>query len=268
MMRRIAIEVKDLEYRYEKQVALLNNINLKIYEGSIVTILGKNGVGKTTFLDCIMGFNSKYRGSILVYGENQQRYTKKQLASMIAFVPQIGALSFDYTVEEFVLMGCVSSMGYFSTPNAEHENQVKRALKILGIENLRKRSMYSLSGGEKQLVYIARALAQQPKIIVLDEPTSALDFGNSMRIISLLLTLKSQGYTIVLTCHNPDFPFMLHSDVVAIMPNGETVCGEVELVLTDKVLSELYEAPIKRVYLHNEDQYVCIKSRDLSGFQM
>ena len=138
---------------------------------------------------------------------------------------------------------------------------VEVALATLSIAHLRNRFVNSLSGGERQLVYIARTLAQNPKIIVLDEPTSALDFGNSIKITDLILKLQENGYTIILTCHNPDYPFILRDYTVAMMPNNEILFGKSEQILTDEVLTKLYGVEIKRVLLSAQKQYVCIRDK-------
>jgi iron complex transport system ATP-binding protein len=158
-------------------------------------------------------------------------------------------------------MGCNPSVSYFAVPGKEGYQAVDEALATLEISNLRNRHVNSLSGGERQLVYIARTLAQRPRIIILDEPTSALDFGNSIRITDLLIKLRDEGYTIILTCHDPDFPFLFHGHTIAMLPNYEVLFGESDNILTDEVLSQLYGLPIKRVYLSETQQYVCVKKR-------
>ena len=254
-----AIEISNLTYQYDNTKMLLNDISCCIPEQSIVTILGKNGIGKTTFLNCLMGFIKDYKGAISYYGKKQEKFSRRELAQLVALVPQLSQVSFDYSVEEFVLMGCNPMMGYFSVPNKEMYSIVDDALNTLEILHLKKRSVNSLSGGERQLVYIARAIAQHPKIIILDEPTSALDFGNSLMIVDLLCRLRDDGYTIILTCHNPDFPFLFNDYTLAFFPAGKITFGKSETILTDDTLSEMYGVGISRVRLPHKDQYVCIK---------
>ena len=260
MSEQFAIEISNLTYQYEQSRQLLNNVNIKIPEGSIVTILGKNGAGKTTLLNCILGFIETYTGTISCYGKKQSEFSRKELAQVVGLVPQLSQVSFDYTVEEFVLMGCNPTMNYFSVPDKAMYDIVEESLNTLGILHLKNRHVNSLSGGERQLVYIARTLAQRPKIIVLDEPTSALDFGNSLKITDLLIRLKDSGFTIVLTCHNPDYPFVFRGYTVAMMPENKVIFGKSEQILTDNVLTQLYGVDIKRVYLPESNQYVCVKA--------
>jgi len=260
MSEQFAIEINNLTFQYDHSRQILNNVNLRIPKGSIVTILGKNGVGKTTLLNCILGFIENYSGTISFFGKKQSDFSRKELAQIVGLVPQLGQISFDYTVQEFVLMGCNSSMNYFAVPDEAMYAIVEDSLNTLGIFHLKDRRVNSLSGGERQLVYIARTLSQRPKIIVLDEPTSALDFGNGMKIIELLTKLKDSGFTIVLTCHNPDYPFVFRGYTVAILPEHKVLFGKSEHILTDDVLTQLYGVNIKRIYLPETNRYVCVNT--------
>lgn len=257
-----AIEINGLSYQYNKSQKLLNNISLAVPEQTITTILGKNGVGKTTLLNCLLKFIDSYEGTISFYGKRQSDYSRKELASVVGLVPQLSQVEFDYTVEEFVLMGCNPSMQYFAVPDKSMYALVDKSLDILEISHLKDRLVNSLSGGERQLVYIARTLTQNPKIIILDEPTSALDFGNSLKILRLLKKLRNDGYTIVLTCHNPDYPFILQGYTIAMMPDGQTQFGESEKVLTSENLTTLYGVNMERIYLKDQERYICVESKN------
>lgn len=259
MTEKYAVEVNNLTYRYDKAKKLLENVCLKIPENSIVTILGKNGTGKTTLLNCLLGFNHDYTGEIFLFGKKQRQFSRKELAQVVGLVPQLSQVSFDFTVEEFVLMGCNPTMNYFAVPGRAGNETVEMALETLNITHLRNRFVNSLSGGERQLVYIARTLAQRPKIIVLDEPTSALDFGNIIKITDLITRLRKEGYTIILTCHDPDFPFLFHDHTIAMLPDHSLLFGESDLILTDRVLTDIYGVPIKRTFLPEANQYICTK---------
>lgn len=261
MKEKIAIKIDNLTYQYDKSRKILADVSLDIPEKTIVTILGKNGTGKTTLLNCILGFIENYVGKIFFYDKEQSSFSRKELAQIVGLVPQLSQISFDYTVDEFVLMGCNPAMGYFSVPDKVMQARVDDVLETLEISHLKHRLVNSLSGGERQLVYIARTLAQKPKIIILDEPTSALDFGNSMKITDLLVKLREEGYTVVLTCHNPDFPFIFDGYTVAMLPENTVVFGKSENILTDELLSQLYGVNIKRVLIPESNQYVCIKDK-------
>lgn len=263
-MKKTAIELRNVSYQYDKSKELLHKISLAIPEHTITTILGKNGVGKTTLLNCVLGFINKYEGDITFFGKPQSEFSKRELAQVVGYVPQLSNLSFDYTVEEFVLMGCSPSMHFLDMPDIEKYSIVEQSLKLLEIYHLKDRTVNSLSGGEKQLAYIARAISQQPKIILFDEPTSALDFGNSLRITDLMLRLRDQGFTIILTCHDPDIPFLFDDYTIAMMPQNKVLYGKSRDLLTDSVLSELYGTPIKRVKIKETNHFHCIRATDLA----
>ena len=259
MTQKFAVEIDNLTYRYDKTKKLLENVCLQIPENSVVTILGKNGTGKTTLLNCLLGFINDYSGDIVLFGKKQKQFSRKELAQVVGLVPQLSQISFDFTVEEFVLMGCNPTMNYFAVPGRAGNEAVAAALETLNITHLRDRFVNSLSGGERQLVYIARTLAQRPKIIVLDEPTSALDYGNVIKITDLISKLHNDGYTIILTCHDPDFPFLFDGYTIAMLPDHSVTFGKTNFILTNNVLTDIYDTPIQRVYLPNSQQYVCVR---------
>lgn len=252
------LKVENLTFSYDKTQELLKDVSFDIGAGSILTVLGQNGAGKTTLLNCILGNINKYGGEIYLNDKNIKQYSNKEIASNVAYVPQLSDISFDYTVEEFVLMGCNPGMGYFSQPNKDCYQTVEDKLLQLGISHLKDRHLQNISGGEKQLVYIARALAQNPKVIVMDEPTSALDYGNSRKILDLLLTLKQSGYAIILTCHNPEYPFILNDKTIAIYKNGGYLFGNTTEILTQETLTKLYGVAIQPLYLDEFNKWICI----------
>lgn len=252
------ITVTDLCFSYDDTRPLLDNISFHLCSGMIVTILGRNGAGKTTLMKCLLGKLKYCKGEIRVHGKLISDYRKKELASLIAFVPQLNTVAFDYSVEEFVLMGCNPHMNVFSSPSPKDYNAVHETLKKLEIHHLYTRSINTLSGGEKQLAYIARALVQGARILVLDEPTSALDYGNTYRFVSLLRDLSKQGYTFIVSCHNPDYPFFFQDHTAAIMPDHSFLFGRTLDILTNDTLSELYGIRVERIYIQDYDKYTCI----------
>lgn len=267
MSEQIAICARDLSFCYSKDHPLLKHIDFNIESGTILTILGQNGVGKSTLLYCIMGFIHTYSGQIQVFGKERSQYKRKDYASLVAYVPQLCNTQFDYTVEEIVLMGQNPMMNYFHTPQKKEYYIAHAALERLGIIHLKDRTVNSLSGGERQLVFIARSLAQQPKIIILDEPTSALDYGNSYRILDLLLELKKDGYTVILTCHNPNYPLYLKEKTAAFLADGTFAFGETWSMLSDEMLMSIYGLNIRRIHLEGSNQFVCIRDYGQTPFQ-
>ena len=252
------LTVQNLSFSYPNCDEVLQNISFSVDKGSVVTILGQNGTGKTTLLNCILGFLNNYSGNILVMGKPVQSYTRRELASLLAFVPQLSSVQFDYTVREFVLMGFSSQIGIFSVPDKKMHKQVDETLESLGLSHLSDRSIRTLSGGELQLTYIARALSQNPQIIVLDEPTSALDYAKGYMVLKLVKKLQKDGYTIILTCHNPDYAFYFMDNTAAFLRNGEFCFGKTESILTDALLSQIYGIDMKIIALPEYNQRICL----------
>lgn len=254
-----AIEMRNVTFSYKNKKTILRNINLSVKQSNILTILGPNGVGKTTLLNCILRNVLDFSGNINLFGKDIKQFSPKEYASIIAYVPQFSQLSFDYTVEEFVLMGCTPRKTFFAQPQLNDYNIVYKSLTELGINNLRYCHMTEISGGERQLVYFARALVQQPKIIVLDEPTSSLDYSNQYKLLNNLKYLNTLGYTIILTSHNPEYAFMLGGDVAMLFKEGDFIYGCVEELMTEEHLTEMYKIDIKVKYISEYDSYICIR---------
>ncbi|HHV39155.1 MAG TPA: ABC transporter ATP-binding protein, partial [Tepidimicrobium sp.] len=168
------INIKDLYFGYDNN-KVLKGISVNICNGQLYALFGPNGSGKTTLLKCIAGFLTYKRGTIMVMGKTIKELRPKELSRYISYVPQEHKLSFPFTVEEIVLMGRTPYLGGFSGPSDEDIKYTNDAIKRVGIENIVNRSYTELSGGQRQLVLIARAIAQDTPIVVMDEPTSALD---------------------------------------------------------------------------------------------
>jgi len=256
------LQIDNLSFSY-KNKSVLNDISLNLNQGDVLSLLGPNGSGKTTLLNCIIRFLSDYKGTIYINGYDTKKMTPRELASIIAYVPQIGAVSFDFSVKEFIVMGRCPYIGIFEQPKKIDYEIVDEKMSILGIYDLWDQGIDELSGGERQLVYIARALVQEPKIILLDEPTSALDYGNSIKILKMIKKLSVSGYTIVLTCHNPEYPFLLGGKTAAIFENKNFIYGDTVDILKSELLSELYRISITIKYLEDYNKYICICEDEL-----
>jgi len=258
------LQIDNLSFSYKNKY-VLEDISINLNQGDVLSLLGPNGSGKTTLLNCIIRFLPNYKGNIYVNGDDTKKITQRKLALIIAYVPQISAVTFDFTVREFVVMGRCPHVGIFEQPKGVDYEIVDEKLTILGIYNLLNQGIDELSGGERQLVYIARALVQEPKIILLDEPTSALDYGNSIKILKMIKKLSLSGYTIVLTCHNPEYPFLLGGKTAAIFENKKFMYGNTVDILKSELLSELYGISISIKYLEDFDKYICICENELKG---
>lgn len=260
-----AIDVNNISFTFQKGRHVLNHVSFSLKCGDIMTILGPNGSGKTTLLNCLLNNYTTYSGTINLFNRDIKSYSPKEYAANMAYVPQLAQLSFDYSVEEFVLMGVNPHKSFFEQPGPEDYQLVRQSLEALEIAHLGKRQMGEVSGGERQLAYIARALTQQPKIIVMDEPTSALDYSNQYKVIKILKKLNREGYTVILTSHNPEYAFMLGGYVGMLYRNNAFCYGPVHDLMTDESLTALYETKIKVKYLPDCASYVCIRVAEEIG---
>ena len=183
------ITLRDLRFGYEEGKTVLNGLSLDIPAGTVTAILGPNGTGKTTLLNTMLGLYQPQGGQINVFGKPLASYNRRDLSRLIGLVPQFEEVPFNFSVLEFVLLGRTPHMGLLSMPTDQDFYVVVDMLELLGISDLRERSVQDLSGGEQQMVLLARALAQDPKVLLLDEPTSHLDLSNTGNI------LKAVSYT-------------------------------------------------------------------------
>lgn len=254
-----AIDVQSISFAFHKGKRVLDDISFSLKKGAIMTILGPNGSGKTTLLNCLLNNYLSYSGSIKLFEKNVKNYSSKEYAANVAYVPQLTQLSFEYSVEDFVLMGINPHKNFFQQPSSKDYELVHKNLFDLGISHLEKSLMGEVSGGERQLAYIARALTQKPQIIIMDEPTSALDYSNQYKVIKTLKKLNKEGYTVILTSHNPEYAFMLGGYVGMLYRNNRFCYGEVNKLMTDENLSALYETCIKIKYIPDCESYVCVR---------
>ncbi|NLI14405.1 MAG: ABC transporter ATP-binding protein [Peptococcaceae bacterium] len=243
----MSLTVENLSFNYAKRPNLLDGVSLSVAEGDVLCLLGPNGTGKTTLLRCILGILKIKHGKIRVRGRDISSMSTKELAREIAYVPQATTTVFPYQVLDMVIMGRNPHLGVMSAPSARDEEIAREALSKTGILHLENSLFSEISGGERQLVLIARALAQQSNLLVLDEPTANLDYGNQARILKIINELARQGYSIFMTSHFPNHAF-LACNKVAIMKGGKILAvGSPDDIVTDSCLSELYCASIKVV---------------------
>ena len=236
------LEVNKLRFGYSSK-AILNDISFVVRPGEVVSLLGPNGTGKTTLLRCILGITKMQDGNVSVDGQNLSDMPAKQRARFMAYVPQSSALTFPYDVIEAVLMGRVPHLGFGSSPTQEDYREAREAMLALKIEHLAEKRFHQLSGGEKQLVLIARALAQQACFLIMDEPTASLDFSRQNLTLQIIRSLTRRGIAILMTTHSPDQAFYI-SDKVVMIKNGLVLAdGPPDDVITAGNLSALYNMP-------------------------
>ncbi|MGA1933651.1 ABC transporter ATP-binding protein [Arcobacter sp. YIC-464] len=233
------IEAKNISFFYGKE-KILDDISLKINKGDIISLLGPNGTGKSTLIKILLGLLKAKNGEVLLENKNISTYKKKSLAKKIAYVPQSSSIPFAYDVLDIVLMGRIAYQGFFSRYSKQDEEIAINSLKKLGILYLKDKLFSKLSGGEQQLVLIARALTQEASFFIMDEPVTGLDYGNQIRLLETIKSLASQGFTFLKTTHYPDHAFLVSNEVI-LMKNGKIIeAGNVEKVITQKNLEHLY----------------------------
>lgn len=225
------IEVEDLGCRYGR-AQIIQGCSFSIAPGEVMTVLGPNGSGKTTLIKALLGLIPR-EGIVRIKGE-------------MSYVPQSTLSPFDYSVREMVLLGASGRSGLFATPGAGARARTEAALAQVGMTGFAERAFTRLSGGQKQMVLIARALASGPEVMVLDEPTSALDFFNQDKVLQTIGTLGAQGRAVVFSTHCPQQALQVAHKVLLVAPGGGCRFGPAPEILTEAHLSALYRLRILR----------------------
>lgn len=233
------LEVDSLSFAYGQR-DVLQNVSFSAFSGNLVAVLGPNGVGKSTLFRCILGMLKPRTGKIRVDGRDISSMSRHELSGCMAYIPQSSAPVFDYTVLDTVLMGTTGALPLLSSPKEAQKQAALEALEALGIFHLRERSICRISGGERQLALIARALVQQAKLLVMDEPTANLDYGNQNRVMERIRSLAEQGYLILLSTHNPEHALLFSNQVMALAQGRLAAFGATETTLTPELLGSLY----------------------------
>lgn len=252
-------------YRHKR---IGHDVDLEIRSGEVLCLLGANGGGKTTLMKTLLGLLPVLGGRIALEGKDLASYSRAELARIVGYVPQAHAAFFPFTVLDVVLMGRSSHIGLFSSPGHKDVEAAERGLAALGMQHLRDRIYTEISGGERQLVMIARALAQEPRLLVMDEPTASLDFGNQLRVLDHIAALAHSGMAVVLSTHDPDHVFLC-ADRVALLQGGSLVAvGRPKEVLTAKALQSLYGVEIDVVELPDHETHTCVPVRAQHRFNL
>jgi len=240
------LSFQQVHFRYSPQNQLVyRDLSLDIANGSITALLGPNGAGKTTLLHLALGWLKPTAGRILLNGKPLTTYSRRELGQWMGLVPQSEYISFDFSLLEYVLLGRAPYLSPLEKPSEQDMMIAKEALEKVGLSWFLHRSVLKLSGGEKQLLLTARAIAQQPRLLLLDEPTSHLDLSNKVRLIHLLKSLAESGVTILFTTHEPDFVSAIATHLVLIRDGGIQDQGEIRDIFNSEKLSRLYQLPIR-----------------------
>ncbi len=258
MKEQTKIEVSELAFAYSGFGELFNNVSFTIKTGEVICILGPNGIGKTTLLNCIANLATPTKGKILINGRDMNKIPPRDIAKTISYVPQTVIPSFDYEVLEYVVTGCAPRLGTFERPKEKHYSIAKDAIKQMKISHIAHKAYTKISGGERQQVSIARAISQQPKIILMDEPTAHLDCGNQVKVLKIIKEMAQEGYGVVFTTHNPDQALLLKTKIAAFDKDGTFSFGTYREVLSEGFLKSMYGV---NLHLYNIDEIgrsVCI----------
>lgn len=240
------LQLQEIVFRYRpSSPAVLSGLSMEIESGSVAAVLGPNGAGKSTLLDICLGWKQPSGGRVLLHGRPIGAYSRREAGSLMSLVPQDEQIKFDYTVLEYALLGRAPYLGQLEVPGKQDTAIALDALEHVGIGDLRGRPVTRLSGGEHQLLMIARALAQEPSIMLLDEPTSRLDPANRSRVLSILSSLSSSGVTVLFTSHDPSLAAGIADRLMLVRDGRLLRSGSTEEVLTGENLSLLYGTPMK-----------------------
>ena len=253
----MSIEVKNLNFSYGNHQVLFD-MDFTVRKGEFLSILGPNGVGKSTLFQCILGLLTDYSGTVLIDGKDRRTFTVRESARHIAYIPQNSAPVFNFSAFDIVLMGRTSAMGSFCSPRKEDLQMTHCAMEKMGISHLEARCFHKLSGGEQQLVLIARAICQDAPILMLDEPTASLDFGNQIRVLTEIQNLAREGYTIIQTTHNPEQSYMFSDRILAIQNGRIIMDGLPSEVLSTEIMQKLYDVDVDVLKLCNDRIRCCI----------
>lgn len=246
------IGIQNLSFAYLEEL-VVDRVSLSIADGEFVGIIGPNGAGKSTLLKLIDGILQAKEGEIKLQSKPLHEYTRRQMAKMIGFVPQNFSTAFSYSVNDIVLMGRYPHLSAFASESANDYRIAERSMQSTDVWQLRQRQFGELSGGEKQRVVLASALAQEPQILLLDEPTSSLDIKYQYQFYSILQQLQqSRGLTIVVVTHDINLAARYCGRLI-LLKNGKVVDdGAPEKVITKKMMESVYEVEVE-VLQHPQD---------------
>ena len=253
------IRVESLSFSYGDHT-VLKDVSFCAERGEFLSILGPNGVGKSTLFRCILGLLPGYGGRVYLDGQDIRSLRPRQMAKTAAYIPQHTASVYHFNVEDIVLMGATAGLSPLRSPGRKEQERAAWAMEKVGISHLKDRCFHHLSGGERQLAVLARALVQDAKILMLDEPTASLDFANQLLVLTEVRALSREGYTVVQTTHNPEHAYSF-SDRILTLKDGEVFrIGRPDEVIVPEVIGALYGMDVDVSSLYEDRVRICTPS--------
>lgn len=238
-------EVSKGFFKFKKTDYILKDINFSLREGDVLSILGPNGVGKTTLIKCLMGLLPWTSGETFIDGKNISSMKEREVWSKISYIPQKRNFSFSYTGLEMVLFGSTSSLNIFERPSQREIERAREVMKMIGIDHLADKLANEMSGGELQMLLIARSLLKEPKIIILDEPESGLDYKNQIIILDLIKKLSESGVIIVMNTHYPEHALKISNKCILLNYDKTYEIGETREVLNGENSKKSFSVEVK-----------------------
>lgn len=239
------LEVSKGFFKFKKTDYILRDINFSLVDGDVLSVLGPNGVGKTTLIKCLTGLLPWTRGETFIDGKNISAMKEREVWSKISYIPQKRNFSFSYTGLEMVLFGSTSSLNIFERPSQKEIERAREVMKMIEIDHLADKIANEMSGGELQMLLIARSLIKEPKIIILDEPESGLDYKNQIIILDLIKKLSESGVIIVMNTHYPDHALKISNKCLLLNYDKTYKFGETREVLNRENLKKSFSVEVK-----------------------
>ena len=251
------MKIENLHFSYGSREVLKGG-SVGIADSGVVSVLGPNGAGKSTLFRCMLGLLEPSEGSVHICGRNIRQMPPAELSHRVAYIPQSHNPVFNISVFDMVLMGTTAQLSRFSSPGKKEAQLAEAAMERIGISHLRDRGCGNISGGELQLALIARAIAQQAKILVMDEPSASLDYGNKLRLMETVKGLTREGYTVIQSTHDPDQAYLYSDRILALYDGKILASGTPRETISSSLISTLYGVDVQVASMHEDGIRVCI----------